>query len=264
MGVAGAGLATVIANAAALSFYAVCYASKKTLLKVNFKLLTFDKQILKEIFVIGLPASMAQVLMSIAMIFTNNIAAIYGVVSLAAMGVAQKMASMATFIFMGISAGIQPIVGYNYGAQNLKRVASVVIVSAIIASGVGIFIALMFYLFAPQIISAFANNQDVITEGARIMRILLWSMPFMGAQMICAITVQAMGKAFWALVLCISRQGLMYIPLVILLNSLFGYNGFPYAQPVTDVLMLILSTIVLLTILKKDQSLHEQKKAEQT
>ncbi len=244
MGVGGAAIATVLGNVFALVYYINRYASGKTILKLRPSLFSWDKIILKEIVAIGTPASLSQVLMSVSMVFSNNIAAGYNDLVVAGYGVSLKIMTIGTFIFMGFAAGAQPLVGYNYGAKNYARVKEIVMKGLQITSTIGIVLTGLFLVAAPQIIAFFVPSSEVVALGTVILRALVLSLPFAGGVMICSTTVQSMGKAKQALWLSVSRQGLIYIPLVLIANMTFGMAGFIYAQPVTDAIMFILSIMV--------------------
>ena len=258
MGMQGAAIATVLGNSLALLFYCYRYASGKTLLKVKLSLFSFNRTIWKEIFVIGTPASLSQLLVSVSMIVCNNIAAGYSDIVVAGFGVSVKIITIGTFIFMGFAAGCQPLVGFNYGAKNLERVMAIIKKGVMITSTIGIILSVVFGIFARNIISFFISTPEVVDAGTKILRAQMLSLPFVGGQMLCRTTVQAMGKALPALFLSISRQGLFYLPLLFILNMLFGFIGFIYAQPITDVLMLIISALILLNIINKDSLMHNE------
>jgi len=103
----------------------------------------------------------------------------------------------------------------------------------------------------------------VVATATIILRALVLSLPFVGGQMLSTITVQALGKALPALFLSISRQGLFFLPLLLILNALFGFRGFIYAQPVTDVLMLLLSSFIVWSILRRDSRVQVKESAVQ-
>lgn len=260
MGLQGAAIATVLGNSCALLFYIFRYAKGKTLLRIKPSAFSFDKTIWKEIFTIGIPASLSQLLMSVSMIVCNNIAASYSDLVVAGLGVSLKIITIGTFIFMGFAAGCQPLVGFNYGAKNYQRVKAIIKKGVFITSLIGVILSFVIGIFATNIIGIFITAPDVVAIGTVILRALILSLPFTGGQMICTTTVQAMGKAVPALFLSISRQGLLYLPLLLILNTLFGMQGFIYAQPVTDVLMLLLAALVLRNIMRKDARMDEMER----
>mgnify|MGYP001344736635 FL=1 len=258
----GAAIATVLGNTSALLYYCYRYISGKTLLKLKPSYFTFDKIIYKEIFTIGIPSSLNQLLVSVAMIICNNIAASYSDIVVAGLGVASKIITIGTFIFMGFAAGCQPLVGFNYGAKNIKRVRAIIKNGILITSLIGVTLCALFGIFASYIISFFIPSPEVVDVGTTILRALLLSLPFVGVHMICTTTIQAMGKALPGLFLSISRQGIFYIPMLIVLNKYFGFNGFIYAQPITDVLMVVISILILRKIINKDHKLEQLKAKE--
>lgn len=251
MGIRGAAIATVLGNALGLAYYILYIASGKSFVKFKLKSISLDKEIWKQIFIIGIPATISQMLMGVAMVLCNNLAVQYGDVIVAGMGVAAKIMTIGTFVFMGFSAGCQPIVGYNYGAKNFHRMKEVIIKGMLMTSGIGIVLTAIFGIFARGLIGVFTPLTDVVSQGTIILRALIWSLPFLGSQMIAATTIQAMGKAGASLFLSITRQGVFYIPLLLTLNNLFEFKGLIYAQPISDTLTLALAITVLTIIIKK-------------
>ncbi|PHV69986.1 MATE family efflux transporter [Sporanaerobium hydrogeniformans] len=252
MEIAGAAIATVIGQASTLFYFAYAYFKGKTTLKISLRQFKYDQKIFKEIFIIGVPASFNQMLMGVATVVANNIAVGYGNLTVAGMGVAMKIMTIGTFVFMGFSAGCQPLVGYNYGCGNISRVKEIIKKGIIITSIIGLSLALIFGVFASSLIGLFTSDIEVIDKGATILRALIVSLPFVGGQMISTTSAQSMGKAMVAFILSISRQGILYMPLLILLNKLFSFSGFVYAQPITDIIMIVFSSMLLYKVMPKD------------
>jgi putative efflux protein, MATE family len=253
MGVKGAAIATVLGNLLGLLYYIVFYMRGKSLVKfrLNNILPTYD--ILKQTFSIGAPASISQFLMGVALMLCNVLASEYGVNTVAGMGIALKIMTVGTFIFMGFAAGCQPLIGYNFGAGNYERVQEVIKKGMLITSLIGITLLILFGIFSRELISLFTSLPDVIQMGCFVLRGVMWSLPVYGAQMVGAVTVQAMGKGKASLLLSVARQGAFYIPALFLLNAIFGLNGLIFSQPVADLLALALSIVVLYNILKKNK-----------
>lgn len=252
MGITGAAIATVLGNAVSLFYYIYYYSSGKSNVKIHKRYFGWKKIICKEIFFIGTPASLNQVLMSVALIISNNLASGYGDVVVAGMGVSSKIIMIGTFIFIGFSAGCQPLIGFNYGAKNISRIKDVIKSAMIITSSIGLLLLVVFYFSASFLIQVFANNmQDVVTNGVIILHASMWSLIMIGPQMLATVTVQAFGKAKASLLLSIARQGLFFIPLLIILNKLFAFNGLIYAQPISDTMTVILALTVLKTVFTK-------------
>lgn len=259
MEITGAAIATIIGQTSTLLYFMYAFLKGKTTLKINLKKFKYDKNIFKEIFTIGVPASLNQMLMGVATVIVNNIAVGYGTLTVAGMGVAMKIMTIGTFVFMGFSAGCQPLVGYNYGCNNIPRVKKIIKKGIIITSIIGLSLALMFGVFANSLIGLFTSEPEVINKGAIILRALIISLPFVGGQMISTTSAQSMGKVVVAFILSISRQGLLYMPLLIILNKVFGFSGFIYAQPITDMIMLTFSAILLFKVMPKENNSYELK-----
>lgn len=250
MGMIGAAIATVLGNALGLTYYIIFYLRDKSMIKFKFKNISFEKDIWREIFSIGTPSSISQILMGAAVMLCNNLAVSYGNDTVAGMGVASKIMTIGTYIFMGFSVGCQPLLGYNFGAKNYNRVQEIIKKGMMITSVIGVALVIIFGFFPNQIISFFTPLPDVISKGSFILLGLMWSLPVYGAQMVGAVTVQAMGKGKASLLLSIARQGFFYIPILLVLNSSFGLNGLIFAQPMADLLALILTISVLIGIMK--------------
>lgn len=255
MGIRGAAIATVLGNLVSVVYYIYYYASKKCIVKFSLKKIGLNKTVWGQIWSIGTPASLSQLLMSVAIITCNNLAMEYGNVVVAVMGVANKIMTIGTFIFIGFAAGCQPLVGFNYGAKNYGRVNQIIKKAMLITICIGVVLFVLFSIFAGDLINVFADGMpEVVAVGTVILRALMWSLIVLGPQMLAMTTVQALGKAKASLFLSIARQGLLFIPLLFLLNSLFAFGGMIYAQPVSDGISVLISLLVLRSILKKAES----------
>ncbi|NMA67603.1 MAG: hypothetical protein GX957_15455 [Clostridiaceae bacterium] len=251
LGILGAGIATVLGNAAAMIYYFWFYLSGKSILQIKPKFISADKTIWKEIFLIGIPACMSQLLSSVAMIVLNNQAKVYGDSVLAGMGISSKLMFIGTFIFMGFAAGCQPLVGFNYGAKNYKRVRKIFKTGMGMTFGIGVVLTVIFWFCANGLVSFFTPLPDVISQGAIVIRISIFSFLILGPQMLASTGIQAFGKAKESLILSVARQSIVYIPLLFAMESLLGFNGLIWAQPVADAITLGISLVFLAVILNK-------------
>lgn len=248
-GISGAAAATVIGNGLSALFYLICYLRRRTILSLTFRGFTMELEILKEIFAIGVPATIGQMLISTAQMTCNNLAASYGDITVASLGIALKIMTVGTYVFMGFSAGCQPLMGYNYGSGNYERMKSFIKTGILSTSVVGLFLTLLLGALTPFLVAVFTPLEEVRASSSAILRTLILSLPFMGGITLCSTTFQAMGKPLKAFILTISRQGLLYIPLLFLLNRLYGLRGMVYSQPVTDLLMLLVASSFMLKVL---------------
>lgn len=167
------------------------------------------------------------------------------------MGVAIKINTMVIFILMGLSSGVQPILAYTYGSGNNKRLRGVFCFTAVTEVITGTLLTLMLLSFRESAVQFFIDNDTVAAYGTRMFEILQLSCPFIGLMFLGINTLQAFGKAVHSLVLSVCRQGIVYIPLLFLLNHLFGLYGAVYAQPAADIITVIVVMIICIYIMKK-------------
>jgi multidrug efflux pump len=249
-GVAGAAIATVIANAMALGYYLSYYLRRKSLIPLTFKHLKFEWPIYRELFKIGVPASISQLLMSCAHMFMNNIAASYGDVVVAASGIDMRLFTMPIMLSIGLATGTQPLFGYSYGAKNLPRLKAAIKTAIVMATGIVVTFTIIFALFPAWFIRVFIRDAEVISTGVIILRAQLIGLPAIGIQMVLMNAMQAMGKGLPALIVSLARQGIVFVPALLLLNMLFGFSGYIYAMAVADILSMVLSVGFFLWIIR--------------
>lgn len=253
MEVRGAAIATILGNLLSFIYYLLKYLRKKTYVGLEKDYVKLDKEISIDILKIGIPASLNQLLISVAMTISNNIAKGYGVSTLAAMGIVSKIMSIGTFIYIGFAAGSQPMVGYNFGAENMKRLRAILRTTYRIVFLIGLVLFASFQIFASQIVGFLIKDPEVIEIGSFILRRVSLSLLVVGSQMVSASAIQAMGKAKASLFLSVARQGILFIPLIYILNASLGFNGFVFAQPLADGIMIFITLTVLLKILNKTE-----------
>jgi len=250
-GVVGAAVATVIGNMAASGFYLIYFLRKKSSLSIRLKDFRAGERIAASVLSIGIPASLNNILMSCANIVLNLVLGRYGDTPVAAMGVAMKSNMLVVLLQIGLCTGIQPLIGYNYGARNKKRLLKVFRFTGMCAVAVGTVLTVIMVLARQAVIQAFINDSEVIAYGIRMVIALQMSGPVLGILFLCINTIQGMGKALPSLVLTVCRQGLIFIPFIFILNSLFGLEGAIYAQPAADFVSIILSLFICLGIFRK-------------
>lgn len=251
MGVAGAALATIIGNMAACVFYVAFFLRKKSILSISPRFFSMADGIPVDVVKIGVPASLNNILMSASNIVLNNALIQYGDTPVAAMGVALKTNMLVVLLQIGLCAGIQPLIGYNYGAKNYKRLNKIFRFTAMCAIIMGTILTVVIFFAKTYMIKAFINDADVIAIGTKMVMALQLSGPVIGLLFLAINTIQGMGKAIPSLVLTICRQGLMFIPMIYILNAAFQLDGVIYAQAVADFGSIILGIVLCLLILRK-------------
>ncbi len=249
-GVAGAAIATVIGNIAASAFYTMYFLRKKSSLSISIHDFRIGDRIASGVTAIGVPASLNNILMSLANIILNLALTQYGDTPVAAMGVAMKSNMIVILLQIGLCTGIQPLIGYNYGARNKKRLLQVFRFTGIFAVVMGTILTTIMVLARQFVIQAFINDEEVIAYGIQMVIALQLSGPVIGIMFLCINTIQGMGKALPSLILTICRQGLIFIPLIFILDHMFGLNGVIYAQPTADYISIVLAVVICLTIFR--------------
>ena len=252
-GVEGAAIATVLGNAAGMATSLFFYLRGSTLLRPQASLIRPTAEILREIFWVGVPATLETLLTSAAYIVNNNLAVAYGELTVAAMGVAQKILSLGSYIYQGFAAGTQPIMGFNWGARNYRRMLDVLRAGVCVVSITELAVMAICGIFAPQLIGIFSQSPEVMATGAKVLRALMWILPFVGATSMSRMSFQAMGKPQYAFAITLVRQLVLYVPLLLLLNRIFGFNGMIWAQPVAELVMMGVSVGMLVHIIHSEE-----------
>nr|WP_319516897.1 MATE family efflux transporter [uncultured Cohaesibacter sp.] len=250
MGVGGAAIATLIGNVVSAYYFWRLASSSKTSLSISFADFRIRGVILPVIS-IGIPAALNNVLMSTSIIVLNNVLSSYGDIAVAAMGVATKVSMIAVLLQIGLGVSIQPLLGYNYGAKNSERFRSILQTTIIYALIMGSVLTLISWLGSGYIVNAFIEDQSVYDQGVRFVKALLLTGPIIGIMFVYINTLQAMGAAKESLILSISRQGFIFIPMIFTLNYFFGLSGVVYAQPVADVMSILISIALVYPHLAK-------------
>ena len=244
MGVKGAAIATSIGNTVATLFYLIYLKVSRTMLSPNPKHFTMKGGIFSGVFSIGVPMFFTNVLMSLSNLVLNRLLNNIDVLATGGMGIAMKANMIVILLQIGLCAGIQPLIGYNYGARNVKRLKKIFFFTGLCAVIMGTVLTLLMVIAREPIIHAFINDQEVVTSGIKMMIALQLSGPVIGILFLCINTLQGMGKALQSLLLTVCRQGLAFIPMLFILNKLFQLNGVIYAQSVADFISIVIAGII--------------------
>ena len=249
--ISGAAIATVIGNVAAAVYYLLYFRKGTSMLSIHPRDFTLREGICKNVLVIGIPASLASLLMSVSQIIMNSCMTRYGDMAVAGVGVAMKVTMMTGMVCIGLGQGVQPLLGYCVGAKDWKRFRQVLCFSLLFALALNAVLTGTCWLFTEQIVKAFLTNADAFAHGFRFSRILLSTSILFGAYYVLTNTLQAMGAATPSLIINLSRQGLLYIPAMFLLEAALGINGLIWAQPVVDVLSMLLAVVLFFPVYRK-------------
>lgn len=236
MGAGGAAIATVIGNAASVVLLVYFVRTKSRKLTVSPKNIKISGAAVASILAIGIPASVTNIMQSFGIALTNRFLADYGTEKVAAMGIAMKVNMIVVLVMVGFAFGAQPLLGYNYGAGNKKRLREFIRFDLMVEIGFAIVCALVLALLAPQFVRLFMKDELIVQSGSLMLRCLLISSPMIAVVLVFTTLFQAEGKALSALILSISRQGVIFACCIVVLKMLLGYMGVICAQAVSDVI----------------------------
>lgn len=250
MGTAGAAIATVLGNIFGCVYYIYYFKRKSHFLSINFKDFYFLGKAARKTVALGIPAGVNSALMSGSNIVLNNKLVSYGDAPVAAMGVAIKVYLLIVFIHMGIANGIQPLLGYCFGAKKKECFIKIFNFSGFLTILIGTVLTAVYIIFSSEIIEFFINDREVIEYGKKMLIATSVSGPILGILFLCINSMQAVERPFPATLVSICRQGFIFIPLLYVLDKIFGLNGINFTQATADYISIILSMILLKLSLK--------------
>ena len=250
-GIKGAAAATVISQIVTVLYLAYYFYSGKSSLTLHLRNLRLKSVIMREIVVVGSPSLVRQLSASVMIVVINNTLRVYGGdISIALFGIMHRMLMFVSMPLFGIAQGMQPIVGFNYGAKRYdkaKRVLALSIKATTIVSTVG---AIFLISFSKIIISIFTKDPELIRMGVPAVRIFIMSLPVFGFQVVGSTLFQAIGKAREALFLTVSRQ-IFLIGLILVLPRLFKLTGVWMTFPLTDFVFFFVTLLLYLPQLRE-------------
>ncbi|QAS52465.1 MATE family efflux transporter [Halobacillus litoralis] len=246
MGVQGASVATVLSQATVTLVVLNYFLKGRSSLTIKAAYLKPQWNVIREILTIGMPAFIRQVSGSGMMIAINLMLIKFGgEFEVGVFGIVQKLAMFTIMPMIGVLQGMQPIIGYNYGANNDSRLKETVLLGMKVVTVIstGIFVVMM--VFPEGLMNIFTGDAETIETGAYAIRIMFALAMLIGAQVVSGGLYQALGMAKPALILSMARQVLFLIPLVLILPNFFGVTGVWLAFPLSDLLAFALSMIFL-------------------
>ena len=193
------------------------------------------------ILAIGIPASITNIMQSFGITLTNRYLVQYGTDKVASMGIAMKVNMIVVLVMVGFAFGAQPLLGYNYGAKNTKRLKEILRFDLMVEIGFSVVVAAILALLAPQTVNLFMHYAAIIESGSLMLRCMLISTPLIGVVLVFTTLFQAEGKAVPAFLLSVSRQGVLFAICLIILSAVLGYHGVICAQATADVLTALLA-----------------------
>ncbi|TAL68330.1 MAG: MATE family efflux transporter [Bacteroidetes bacterium] len=258
-GVKGSALSTIIAQLIGSVWVLSYFFSKKSTIKLRWKNLIPQKEIVLGMLSIGISPFMMQFASSVVVLIANRNLALYGGdLAIAALGIINSIFMIIFMPVIGINQGMQPIVGYNYGAKQYERVLQTLKKGMFYASAICVLGFLIIFIFDEQIVMLFSSSEaKLIQIGAHGMRIYFLMLPFLGFIIIAASYFQAVKKAKFSIVLTMLRQVIILIPMLLILPHFFRIDGVWASIPIADGITSILALIFLFIELRKLRSMKE-------
>ena len=259
LGVAGAAIATAISQVVSTCVYLTYIFRKKSVFHFRVKDCTYTKETMSEIFKIGIPTLVFQILTSVSISLINNAAGDYGDSAIAGMGVVTRLISMGSLSVFGFIKGFQPIAGYSYGAKKFDRLREAIKTSILWSTVFCVIFGVILALFPTAIVSQFTKGDaEMIRIGAASLRANGISIMLFGFYTVYSSLFLALGKGREGFILGSCRQGICFIPVILLLPIVWGLNGIMYAQPIADVLSACITIFMAIPLHKKLNEMQKQ------
>jgi len=259
LGVAGAAIATAISQVVSTCVYLIYILRKKSVFHFRIKDCTYTKEIMSEIFKIGIPTLVFQILTSLSISLINNAAGDYGDSAIAGMGVVTRLISMGSLSVFGFIKGFQPIAGYSYGAKKFDRLREAIKTSILWSTIFCVIFGLVLALFPAAVVSQFTKGDlEMIRIGAASLRANGITIMLFGFYTVYSSLFLALGKGKEGFILGACRQGICFIPVILLLPMVWGLNGILYAQPIADMLSAIITVFMAIPLHRKLNEMQKQ------
>ncbi len=260
MGIAGAGLSTCISQIIGFFVLLSMFLLHKTQCRLSVKLIA--PKFLPEIIGTGLPSLLRQGLNSLSTVVLNNCAAVYGDAAVAAMSIVSRVIFFTFSFALGVGQGFQPVCGFNYGAKKYDRLKTAFYFSVMLAEIIVVVMSVGLILFPGEIVRIFRDDNTVMEIGSRALVLQGIAQLFLPFCMITEMALQSVGKKLGASVLSTLRNGLFFIPLLLILSNVRGLSGIQEAQPLAVTLAVIPSAILAVRFFRELPKNTEQSRGE--
>ena len=241
LGVRGAAIATLIARVITSLMYLIYFVGDKNLIEIKLPNFKPTVAIYKDILKIGISMLILQILQTISISKISYAASFYGEEAIAAMGIVLRIVTLGTNVVFGYMKGLQPLAGFNYGAKNYERVREAIKASVKWTNVFCVVWTVIVYIFAPSILSIFGTDENVLNIAVPALRAAIIMFITFGFQFTYSTLYLSTGKALEGVFLNSLRQGIVFIPIILLLPKLMGLNGVIYAQTISDLITTIIT-----------------------
>ena len=251
LGVRGAAIATVIGNAVGAVYFIYYVKKKETNFTLDIRYAKQDPWAIGRILAIGVPNAANSVLVGFASALSNRLLVQYGTNAVAAMAAAGKSTMVISMIQMGICMGVQPLLAYCYGDKNVARIRETLIKLSVLTIGIGVSVTVLCLVNSQAVIALFLKEPEALALGRQMIAVLVLSGPFLGLYYIGSNFLQASGNAPLATFVSLLRQGIFLIPLLFVMNTMFGVKGNVLANVIADISAAVVAVILALRQFRK-------------
>lgn len=255
LGAGGAAIATVLGYLCSTIYCFVNFAKKDNNLSIHISEAGISGAYVKQIFGIGIPAALTNIMTSLSVAVMNIFLLPYGNEKIAAMGIVLKIHSIVLLVLTGLAFGGQPLYGYYFGSDDRKRLTMLYRFCVSFISISAIALSLFVYVAAPWLLGFFLDDPQLITTGAIMLHLQVISSVFVGFVLLNNIVIQSAGNIAASFMLSVSRQGIIFLPVILIAVNTAGYYGILISQAIADVITAGIACILLRTLTGK----HSQK-----
>ena len=241
MGAVGAGIATALSNLAATVFFLIYIAARRGSSSVNISpaRLRYAGRYIRNILAVGFPSAIQYALTVVAIAAQSKFVSQYSTEAMAGLGIVKKLDQLPLYFSIGVANGLLPLLAYNYSSGDQERRRRAFRFGCLVSFSFAMLCLVVYEIFAPQLSSLFISDPVTIDYSAGFLRRMVTAMPMMSVCYPMIIQFQAMGKSRESLICSILRKGVLDIPLLFLMNGIFGLYGCMWVQPIVDTISLI-------------------------
>lgn len=252
LGAAGAAIATVIGYICVDVFYIIIVVKKSRILTVNIGKIRISGESVIQIFGVGIPAAIVNIMQSLSVALMNQFLLDYGNDKIAAMGIAMKVSMIVLLLLTGFAFGGQPLFGYYYGAKDKARLSELFRFCIRFMSVLALILTVLIFAAAPFFLRCFMDDDSIVSAGTAMLRWQVVTMVFVGIILLMSIVFQSFGKIGGSFILSICRQGVIFIIVLFIAGRMAGYTGILASQAVSDAVTVVIAAVLFRVQLAKE------------
>ena len=226
---------------------------------MNIRKIRITKGESRQIFGIGMSSALVNLVQSVCLVLTNQYLLRYGSDCIAAMGIAQKVCLIAALVLVGFSFGGQPMIGYFYGSGDTKKLKQLIRFATLFNVETALVLSMILIVLAPWLVDRFLHDPSIIEMGTRMLRWQLYALTGTAAFLSISVVFQSLGKVAGALILSVSRQGFVYLIVLIIAVRVAGLSGVIMSQAISDIISLVLAVILYFKMINRNLSETENR-----